>query len=104
MNEVVQHAEVKVHSYFIQNRLQASVERLAILPHHQGGPDGTQALRRIWRHPRNKIIRLRAHLSLLPAPAAYAQGKTFADSSWEAASGQIEETVRTCAEPVEQVT
>jgi hypothetical protein len=64
MHEVVQDAEIKVHPDFVQNRLQASVERFSILPHNQGGPDGTETLRRIRSHPRNKVMRLRTHLSL----------------------------------------
>src|SRR5450432_3440422 len=67
MHKVVQHAEIEVHPDFVQNRLQPGVERLTILPHHQGGPDGTKTLRRFRHHPRNNVMRLRTHLSLLPA-------------------------------------
>jgi hypothetical protein len=82
MHEVVQDTEIEVHPDFVQNRLKTGVERLAILPDDEGRSDSTKALRRIRRDPRNKVMRLCAHLRFLRGPAAYALGKTAAGSSW----------------------
>jgi hypothetical protein len=49
-------------------------------------------------------MRLRAHLSLLPAPAAYTQGKTVADSSLEATHSQTEEVCAPGNSGLERVT
>ena len=68
MQEVIQHSEVEVHPHLVQDRLEPRVERLKVLWHHQGSPDGAQGLGRIRRPGRDQVARLRRHLGLLSLP------------------------------------
>jgi hypothetical protein len=42
--EVVQYAEIEVHTDLVEHRLESGVEGFAVLGHDQGGPDGAQTL------------------------------------------------------------